>query len=83
MSDTDRPTVPDVLLITNALYARPGGGAGCCLHLVLDDNNLSDGDVEYCLHLARDRGHTDCLALGLLLLQMKRAARGRVAAKHD
>lgn len=70
-----KPTVPEVLLLVQALYARPGGGAGCCLHLVLDDGNASIGTVKFCLQQAIEAGHKDCEELARKLKLMSGAQR--------
>ncbi len=40
--DPNRPSVPDVLPMVRALYAEPDCGAGCCMHVQLDDGNVED-----------------------------------------
>lgn len=34
-----RPKVPDLVPLIVAVYDGPSGGAGCCLHVVIDDGN--------------------------------------------
>lgn len=75
----NRPSAPDVAAVIARVYARPGGGAGCCLHLVTEDGNVDDGSVAYCQSEAAEAGHADCEeALGLLA-QMKRTGRWRAS----
>lgn len=45
----DSPTVAEVLPLVNAYYAKPGNSVGGNLHIVLDDCNVEDGHVEFCL----------------------------------
>jgi hypothetical protein len=71
----NRPTVPEIRPYVAAIYARPGGGAGCCLHVVLDDHNVSDVFVRGCLESAQSRGHLGCALLAVLLLRMTRTQR--------
>lgn len=71
--DPTRPTVPEVAPMVSALYRRHG--AGCCWHIVLDDGNVSDGNVAWCAEIARQEGHPDCLALVDPLLRMSRTQR--------
>jgi len=35
--------------LVHAIYECPGGGCGCCLHIVLDDTNLEDSHIQWCL----------------------------------
>jgi hypothetical protein len=58
----DRPTAAEVSLLIRTVYAKPRGGAGCCMHSVTDDHNISDRAVAYTLEYARSRGHADCIA---------------------
>lgn len=45
----ERPTVAQVVAWRDDLYAMWEGGAGGPLHLVLDDGNLSNRTIEWCL----------------------------------
>lgn len=77
-----RPTVPDVLPLVKAIYSRPDGVVGCCLHIVLDDENISDADVTLCLEKAKQCGHEDCSQVATLLLQMSKTQRKKLACNH-
>lgn len=68
-------TVPEVAPLVRALYARPGGEAGCCLHVVLDDGNVKDDQVRFCLDEAGRKGHPDCAELASKLLEMSKTQR--------
>jgi hypothetical protein len=54
-----------------ALYDRPGGVTGCCLHITLDDNNVEAGHVAFCVDTAYERGHEDCKLLALSMLALR------------
>ena len=71
----DRPKVPDALPLKASIYARHS--AGCCLHVVIDDGNLGDDTIRYCLGVAE---HDDCRALAAMLLQMTPTQRRKVYA---
>jgi hypothetical protein len=73
---TDRPTVAEVTPLAQMIYDRHS--SGCCLHVMLDDGNVSDGNAKFCVELATERGHQECLAVALLLRTMTRSQRGRV-----
>lgn len=75
MAGMDKPTVPEVAPLVRALYASPGGGVGCCLHIVLDDGNVDDKSVDFCLRTALMRGHPECERLALLLRRMSKTQR--------
>jgi len=73
-----KPTVPDVLPLTRALYASEWGSVGCCLHTVLDDTNIDNHSVHFCLERARAQDHPLCLQIAALLLLMSHTQRRTV-----
>lgn len=75
-----KPTVPDVAPLVRAYYALPLNGAGGSLHIVLDDGNVSDGDVEFCVARAEERGDEDGAALARVLLRMSKTQRRKLVA---
>ena len=75
---TDRPHVPDVLPLVHAIYARPGGGVGCCLHILTDDGNCEQDHADHVLALAREREHPDCIQAAELLVRMSHTGRRKV-----
>lgn len=89
-----RPTVPEVIPLVNAYYSFPGCGVGGCLHIVLDDDNIETGHIEYCIECAKDHdfwvskehygGHDEAgELLGRLLLLMSMTQRSKLAKQHD
>jgi hypothetical protein len=71
--------VAAVLPLVRALYRTPEGGSGCCLHIVLDDFNVEDSHVEFCIGYARSEGHADCEALSRVLRRMTAGQRWKLA----
>jgi hypothetical protein len=72
-------TVPDVMPLVWNLYASPHGSVGGCLHIVLDDGNVKDSHVQYCIEHAVKNGCTECATLGVLLERMSETQRMKVA----
>jgi len=72
----EKPTVPEVKPLVAALYKR--NGVGCCLHIVLDDGNVEDHQVEFCIEQAKKQKHENCQFLGELLLKMSQTQRRRL-----
>ena len=68
-----KPTIPDVLPLAQIVYDRHC--AGCCSHIVLDDDNVDDSHVLFCIEQAEEYEHADCLALCKALLQMSKTQR--------
>ena len=71
-----KPTLPEVKPLIDALYQRHS--TGCCLHIVLDDGNVGEGSVLYCLNTAREKNHKDCIELGEKLLLMSKTQRKKL-----
>jgi len=62
----NRPKVPDLVPLIAAVYASHR--AGCCLHVVTDDDNW--GSAEFALGEARRNGHPACIAAAEMMVQM-------------
>lgn len=73
-----KPTVPEVLPIVRAYYAKPGNLAGGSLHIVLDDGNVGDDCVEFCEKEATERGDDDGVALARILRRMSKTQRHKL-----
>lgn len=59
-----------------AIYARHR--AGCCLHVVLDDDNVDDDSVRHCAVLAAMEQHDDCAKLAAALGTMSKTQRRKL-----
>ena len=78
-----KPTIPEVKPLIQALYASPGlGQVGCCLHCVLDDQNVRDGDVLAAETRAVEVNHPECQKIARLLMQMSKTQRLKLASGH-
>lgn len=75
-----RPTVPEVLPLARAYYAKPGNAAGGNLHLVLDNKNVQDDHVRYCLECAMAADDSAGVELAQTLLKMTKTQRLKLAA---
>ncbi len=69
-------TGPYLTALVRAFYERDTNTVGCCLHIVTDDGNISDGDVSWCVERALENGHRDCAFVGGALLAASRTQRG-------
>lgn len=79
MTDSVRLTVPDVLARFSAYYAKnPAWGS---LHVVLDDGNVGDDSVRYCIEGAIASGDTEGEALARILLTMSKTQRNKISSK--
>lgn len=73
-----KPTVPEVLPFVRALYEVECTGGS--LHIVLDDGNLADSHVRFCLDEARKIGDRFGEALASVLLRMSVTQRAKLRA---
>lgn len=90
-----RPNVAEVMPLVNAFYAFDGNACGGSLHIVLDDENIEDGHVDYCIAYAQGKPETrhdqsqqyphDVKGelLGRLIRMMSKTQRGKLASAHD
>jgi hypothetical protein len=70
-----RPTSDVVRPKIRAIYATPGGGAGCCLHCQLDDGNLENRFFDAETRADINPEHPLCLEVFDLLAAMRITAR--------
>lgn len=49
------PTCDNVAPLVREFYAMPSNGAGGSLHIVLDDGNVEDSHVDFCIQFAIER----------------------------
>ena len=71
-----KPTIPDVLPRFQAYrFNNPTWGT---LHIVLEDGNVADKDVQWCIEHAREHGDDEGAALAEILLTMSRTQRQRL-----
>lgn len=71
-----KPTIPEVRARFQRYHKdNPSWGS---LHIVLDDGNVSDGNVEYAIRWAQEEGDTEGEALGRILLTMSPTQRSKM-----
>jgi hypothetical protein len=77
---TDRkPTVPEVLPVVWAYRDKPNNSVGGSLHIVLEDDNVETGHVQWCRQYAEQQGDSDGVALADVLLRMSITQRLKLA----
>jgi hypothetical protein len=79
LANVAKPNVPDVAPIVRAYYALPGNGAGGSLHIALDDGNVRDSDLDFCIERAEERGDEHGAALARVLRRMSKTQRLKLA----
>ena len=79
-----RPEAPAVARMIAAYYAKPGNEVGGSCHIVLDDDNVGDDSVAFCLTNCEERADEDGAALMRLFAQMKPTGRRRaISLAHE
>lgn len=53
--------------LCKTFYTLPGCGAGGPLHILLDDDNYRDGDIEFCIQQCLFHPEPTIMALGLMI----------------
>jgi len=83
MIDHDRRlTVPDVLPLITRFAKAQGNEIGGSLHVVLDDYNVRDKDVQFCVEYAKENDDPLGVEVAETLLQMSRTQRLKIAGMY-
>lgn len=80
-----RPTVPEIQELVDAYYQFPQCEVGGDLHIVLDDGNVEDTHIQWCIENAgvyRDFEPECARLLGRLLLLMTMTQRRKIDADY-
>ena len=72
-----KPTVPEVMPLVREYYED--NYAGGSLHIVLDDGNIRDSDLEFCLKEAELAGDERAIKIAKLMLQMSKTQRKKLS----
>ncbi len=76
----NKPTIADIAPVVMEYYSKPGNNVGGSLHIVLEDGNIKDSDVLFCIKQAEESGDTDGADLGYILLSMSKTQRLKLSA---
>jgi hypothetical protein len=75
LEDTKKPNIPTVQPLVDAYYRLPYNIAGGSLHIVLEDKNVQDDSVRFCIEWAKKGGDIYGVLLGEILLRMSKTQR--------
>ena len=64
-------------------YGMTGNGAGGILHIVLDDGNIKNSDIEFCIALAKEKSDYIALELCYDLLSLPNKSRRKIIIRYD
>ncbi len=74
---TERPTITAEMVTRFAAYVAEHTTWGS-LHIVLEEGNVEDVNVEHCIRWAEKDGDAEGAALGRILLTLTTSQRGRL-----
>jgi hypothetical protein len=80
MTAPQRPSVTPEVIERFSAYHRKHAAWGC-LHIVLDDLNVEDDSVKFCVVNAKEEGDAEGHALALELLTYSRTQRCKIARR--
>lgn len=78
---SEKPKIPEVVKLFS-VYKKNNPTWGS-LHIVLDDGNVSDADVEFCIKFADDHNDSEGMILARILQQMSKTQRTSLDRKVD
>lgn len=73
-----KPTIPEVRARFLAYYQQPGNSCWGSLHIVLDDGNIADDHVRFCVGFAERNNDPEGAELARILLQMSKTQRRKM-----
>lgn len=75
-------TVPQLIEECKKYYAMPNNSTGGNLHIVLDDENIKDNHIKFCIETAESNGDKAGVMLGKLLLQASMTQRRKLVSSY-
>lgn len=76
-----RVAIPEVIEHFHRYFiGNPTWGS---LHIVLDDGNINDGHVQFCINYAVEKGDEEGVVLGEILLRMSKTQRSKIPRMVD
>lgn len=63
-----KPTIQQLIEAVKAYYSIHGNNVGGRLHIVLDDGNINNSDIKWCIDYASSKNDNEAVLLGKMLL---------------
>lgn len=82
MKNNSKITVLQLIEECKKYYAMPNNSMGGCLHIVLDDENIKDNHIKFCIETAESKGDKAGVMLGKLLLQASMTQRRKLVSSY-
>lgn len=74
----EKPTVAEIMILVKEYYNKEWNWSWWNLHIVLDDWNIKDGDINFCIERANNVNDIDWAIIAKKLLQMSKTQRLKV-----
>jgi hypothetical protein len=71
-------TCKEFAVLAQAYLAKDGNSVGGNLHIILDDGNLEDRNIDFCINQAEECGDVDGVVLGKTLRQLSMTQRNKL-----
>lgn len=72
---------PELIERFAAYHNKPENGAWGSLHIVLDDGNLENDHVDFCIQYALEKGDQEGHELGLILRSLSETQRNKISQR--
>lgn len=76
-----KPTIQEMQKMIRDYTEKEGNSVGGSLHIVLDDGNVYDSNVKFCIEFAEMRGDTEGVEIGKKLLEMSATQRKKLSQR--
>lgn len=72
-------TIPEVLPSLKEYMDKPLNGSGGSLHIIIDDHNIDDKNVKFCISYAKECGDDDGVKLAEKFLLLSKTQRSKIS----
>jgi len=70
--------INEIIKLAKDYYSKEGNECGGSLHIVLDDGNLEDDNIKFCINYAKENNDIDGIKIGELLLTLSMTQRNKM-----
>ena len=71
----------EILKLIKDYYSKEGNAVGGSLHMVLDDGNLDNSDIQFAINYAKKEMDCDGIKIGEILLSLSKGERKKIYKK--
>jgi hypothetical protein len=78
MDSSEKISVLDVLPLAISYLSKPGNSVGGSLHVVIEDRNLEDSHLRFCISHSKANNDLDGISLAEEMLKLSKTQRGKL-----